>query len=120
MDDKMILVVDDEEAIRELVVEMLIGEGYTVVSACNGEDALHIIEHATPSLILLDLNMTILDGWGFVKALVVRGVVVPTILVSAAGNLAKHAADLGAVAWIRKPFDIVHLLATVGRHYRTT
>ncbi len=118
MDSRWILVVDDEEVIRELVAEVLALEGYTVASARNGRDDLRVMEDTIPALILLDLHMTVLDGFGFVKALVARGVIVPTILVSAATNLAKHAKDLGAVAFVGKPFNIGHLLTTVERHYQ--
>ncbi len=119
MDNRWILVVDDEDAIRELVAEMLTFEGYTVESARNGRDALRMMGSTLPSLILLDLNMTVLDRFGFVKALVRRGITVPTILVSAAANLANHAKDLGAVAFVGKPFEIAHLLMTVERHCQT-
>ncbi len=118
MDRRSILVVDDEDGIRELIAEVLICEGYTVASARNGRDALRVMEDTIPALILLDVNMTVLDGFGFVKALVARGIIVPTILVSAANNLAKHAKDLGAAAFVGKPFEIAHLLMTVERHYQ--
>ncbi len=118
MDSRLILVVDDEDGIRELIAEVLSSEGYTVQSACNGRDALRVMESTIPALILLDLHMTVLDGFGFVRALVARGITVPTILVSAAANLAQHARDLGAVAFIGKPFEIGHLLRTVERHHQ--
>lgn len=118
MEGRPILVVDDEGAIRDLVTDVLTSEGYTVASACDGRDALNVVERVHPSLILLDLNMPVLDGLAFVRALVARGIIVPTIFFSAAGNLAKHARDFGAVGFIAKPFEIAYLLRTVERHYQ--
>lgn len=120
MESRLILVVDDDEAIRALIADLLTGEGYRVESAGNGADALLVMARVVPTLILLDLNMAVLDGFGFVAALVALGLLVPTVLVSTATDLPLHAAELEAVAFIRKPFDIAHLLATVARHCTAT
>lgn len=118
MENRVILVVDDEEAIRELVTEVLISEGYAVQAASDGREALTVLERILPSLILHDLNMPVFDGFAFVGELVARGIRVPTIVISAATNLPKYAADMGVAAFVAKPFDIPHLLTTVERTYR--
>lgn len=115
MEDGPILIVDDEEAIRDVIADLLSGEGYRVQTASNGAAALCALDRILPSLILLDLHMPVLDGFGFVAALAARGLAVPIVLVSAGTSLAKHAAALGAVGCIAKPFEIVDLLMTVER-----
>jgi PleD family two-component response regulator len=81
-----ILVVDDDVAIREIVVEILELEGYPVEQAANGREALqHILNHP-PSLILLDMRMPILDGWGVARALEQRGLRFPIVVMTAAHN----------------------------------
>jgi CheY-like chemotaxis protein len=66
---KRVLVVDDEEMIRELLGYMLETEGYAVSSAANGEAGLRAIDSETPDLVLLDLKMPGLDGWGVIECL---------------------------------------------------
>lgn len=113
-----ILVVDDEQSIRELLVEALIDEGYDVECASDGREALDAIVRTSPRLMLLDLHMPLLDARGLAASLGARGIVVPIILISAELSLAKHASDVGAVAFIAKPFEVASLLTTVERHYR--
>src|SRR4051812_40483271 len=66
-----VLVVEDDDLIREGIREVLEAEGYTTEGAANGEEALFYLEGATtlPKLVLLDLRMPILDGWGLVNRL---------------------------------------------------
>jgi DNA-binding response OmpR family regulator len=115
MDDRLILVVDDDEAIRALVADVLTDEGYQVETAGNGTDALRVINRVVPAL-LLDLQMPPLDGFALMRVLGARGVTIPTILMSATTNLPRHATNLGAAAFIGRPFEIEHLLATVALH----
>ena len=64
-----ILVADDNDDIREAIVEALSGEGYHVVSARNGDEALRILRDLpVPTLILLDLMMPVMSGWEFLDA----------------------------------------------------
>ena len=64
---KQILVIEDEPALNEAYKLILDNQGYDVLSAYNGEEALEILKQATPSLLLLDLRMPKLDGIGFLK-----------------------------------------------------
>jgi CheY-like chemotaxis protein len=60
------MVVDDDEAIRRTIAEVLSEEGYAVKEAANGREALDLLRAGTrPCLLLLDLMMPVLDGWGF-------------------------------------------------------
>lgn len=118
MERKVIVVVDDTDAIRTLIAETLTEEGYSVLLAANGAEALAIVESTEPALILLDLNMPVLDGWGFAKTLAERALHFPIVILTAAGNAARHAKDLGAVGYIGKPFALEDLLTTVEQVFR--
>ncbi len=69
IDDKHVLVVDDNEDFRSLLVKVLQDEGYKVQSANNGKVALSTIESSKPSLILLDLSMPVMDGFELLRKL---------------------------------------------------
>jgi CheY-like chemotaxis protein len=60
-----ILVVDDDASLREQIVALLRDEGYRMLGAANGREALDVLETVTPKLILLDLSMPVMDGWQF-------------------------------------------------------
>ena len=68
-DQKRVLVVDDDASIRELLSTALEDDGYEVVPAINGADALSVCERWRPDVIVLDLMMPIMDGWTFAKRL---------------------------------------------------
>ena len=74
MTEAPILVVDDDPSIVSTVSEILDFEGYPVQTAANGAEALRAIERMQPSLVLLDMRMPVMDGWGFANALRERGV----------------------------------------------
>jgi len=113
--DCRVLVVDDEPAIRFVVAETLTFEGYPVKTARNGEEALKILEQERPELVLLDMRMPVLDGWGFARELKRRGVDVPIVVMTAAQNARGWSREIGATAYLAKPFDLVDLLDTVER-----
>jgi len=113
--DCRVLVVDDEPAIRFVVAETLTFEGYPVKTAGNGEEALKILEQERPELVLLDMRMPVLDGWGFARELKRRGVDVPIVVMTAAQNARGWSREIGATAYLAKPFDLVDLLDTVER-----
>ncbi len=118
MEHRHILVVEDTAEIRALIADMLTDEGYTVECACNGAEALAAVERDAPALVLLDLHMPVLDGWGFARALTARSLRIPIIVLTAATNAARYTRELGAVGCIRKPFALPDLLATVAETYR--
>lgn len=66
---KRILVAEDDLPSRELLVEILSGWGYEVIQACNGKEALQKIEETRPDLVLLDIQMPELDGFGVLRRL---------------------------------------------------
>lgn len=110
-----ILVVDDDPAIREIMALALGDEGYAVATAADGAKALRLVERGLPSAVLLDLSMPTLDGRGFLRGLVARGIILPVIIISAERDARRAAAELGAAAVLPKPFDLDEMLTTVDR-----
>lgn len=108
---KQILVVDDEPVIRDVLTALFTGEGYAVLSAGDGLAALEVMETASPDLIIADVIMPRLDGWGLLSRLRDQHAETPVILLSATfrGN------PPNGVVFVAKPFDIDHLLAVVER-----
>ena len=91
----LVLVIDDDEGIRHWIVALLEEEGFAAIGACNGMEALNFLAESkrTPSLILLDLMMPVLDGWTFCKLR--QGVAmlmeIPVVAISAAPMNGTHA-----------------------------
>jgi CheY-like chemotaxis protein len=115
MPELRVLVVDDEADIRATVTAMLEIEGYDVDEAANGADALHAIEEHAPDLILLDMRMPILDGWGFASELRRRGHRTPIVVMTAARDAARWASEIAASAFVAKPFGLDDLITAVER-----
>jgi two-component system, OmpR family, alkaline phosphatase synthesis response regulator PhoP len=113
---KRILVVEDELAIAEVVSELLGDEGYQVVTAANGQEALATLPKVEPDLVLSDVMMPLLDGRGLCRALAANPAYqsIPIVLMSAAGEaIAKNECTYNA--YLHKPFELVDLLDTVER-----
>ena len=108
---KQILVVDDELVIREVLTALFTGEGYAVLTAGDGLAALAALEDATPDLVIADIIMPRLDGWGLLTRLREEHPDLPIILLSA--TFRGHPPD--GVAFVAKPFDVDHLLNVVAR-----
>jgi CheY-like chemotaxis protein len=113
MPDVHVLVVDDEPDIRATVSAMLEIEGYAVTEAANGADALHQVEEQSPDVILLDMRMPVLDGWGFAAELRRRGHRTPIVVMTAARDAAHWAAEIAASAYVAKPFGFDDLISAV-------
>lgn len=64
-----ILIAEDNATNRELFRELLQARGYTVVEACDGQEALQMIEQTQPDMVLLDIGMPILDGFAVIRAI---------------------------------------------------
>jgi len=119
MSDSPILVVDDDPSILETVKVILDLEGYTVETAINGADALEKVGRSRPALVLLDMRMPVLDGWGFAREMKARGVKVPIVVMTAAQDARRWAAEIGAVDFVAKPFEIPDLLLAVERSHHS-
>ena len=108
-----IVLVEDDEAIRETFCELLEEEGYRVLTANNGREALAVLDslHGEPCLVLLDMMMPVMDGWEFLGALRTDQHDIPVVVISAVAE-----ATAGAVRVVRKPVDIDTLLDAVHQY----
>ena len=112
-----ILVVDDDEGIREFVQTVLSDEGYEVRTAWHGAAALELLEQVSPSVILLDMRMPVMDGWEFARQYRERpGPHAPIIVVTAARDADDRAAQIAADGVLPKPFRLHQLLALVDQY----
>jgi two-component system, chemotaxis family, chemotaxis protein CheY len=113
-----ILVVEDDPDIRSTVADILELEGYAVRLASNGAEALITLERASapPSLVLLDMRMPVLDGWGFARSVADMGMKLPILVMTAAQDASRWANEIGAQGYIAKPFDLMDLLASVSKY----
>lgn len=110
-----ILLVEDDPAIRRLLLELLTEEGYDVHTAGNGQAGVSAARTNRPDLILMDLMLPEMDGMAATRQLksdpTTRGI--PIIAISAGTNLRIHADDLPADGVVAKPFDLDTLLAAI-------
>ena len=117
-----ILVVDDDPATRQVVRYLLEDEGYAVVEAGNGEQALEAARRRKPSLITLDVMMPDMSGWNVLRAVREDATLqdVPVLLLSvlAGREHSSHALRLGANAVLSKPVDETELLTAVNKLLR--
>ena len=112
-----VLVVEDDEGIRDFVSMVLADEGYEVATAPHGAAALDLIDQAQPSLILLDMRMPIMDGWEFSRAYrELPPPHAPIVVVTAAQDAAERARQINADGYLAKPFDVDELLRIVDQY----
>lgn len=108
---KRVLVVDDEDYVRQLLCRVLASKGYTVDAAADGREGLEKITAVHPDLVLLDLMMPVMDGWQVLDALAQMEQHPPVVIVSAYVDRGR-ALKAGAVECLSKPFAIGQLLTT--------
>jgi two-component system OmpR family response regulator len=110
---RRVLIVDDEEAIRTLLEQLFDRAGFDVDIAEEGAAALAIIGERRPDLVLLDLQMEGMDGWGMLRSLADVPSPPPVIVVTGASKgLVRASAEACVVRIIEKPFSFRELLAT--------
>ena len=114
---KTILIVDDEDGVRESVREVLTDEGYRVVDTADGTQVLKMIKDEKPELVLLDIWMPQVDGIGLLKEIKSQEPEINVVMVSGHGNIhtAVTATKFGAFDFIEKPVTLEGLLLTVQR-----
>ena len=109
-----VLVVDDDVAIREMLLSLMEDEGYAAVGVGDGQEALDYLRgaDALPQAILLDLMMPRLDGWAFYAAQQADPALaaIPVIVLSARPDGAQQVARLGQVQFLSKPIDLTRLV----------
>ncbi len=119
MPQETILLADDDEMIVDVLRYRLEAEGYTVIVARDGEEALHLALSANPDLVLLDVMMPRLQGWEVCRQLRHTSTV-PILMLTARGEEMDRVLglELGADDYIVKPFSFRELLARIHAHLR--
>jgi two-component system KDP operon response regulator KdpE len=117
----IVLVVDDDPSIRHSLERELRGRGYTIVTASDGLEGIHIFETNAPDVVLTDLSMPRADGFELITAIRAKAHT-PIIVLSVRGDDADkiRALDLGADDFVTKPFSVAELLARVRAQLRRT
>jgi CheY-like chemotaxis protein len=114
--ERLVLVVDDDPDILQTLALCLSTEGYGVMMAANGQEALDVLRREKPAVILLDLMMPVMDGWQFIHEIDQRGWrKAPILILSADRAVQGHANRLHADAFLAKPFDLEELLGKVSQ-----
>ncbi|GAC1456111.1 MAG: hypothetical protein NVSMB8_02290 [Candidatus Limnocylindrales bacterium] len=110
-----VLVVEDDDAIRSFIVEVLVGVGYRVVESPDGQHALARLDIDPPDVVVLDLQLPTVDGWAVLAALEEHPRKPPVVVMSAGANAKQAAAQFGAAGHLEKPFAVSALIAVVDR-----
>lgn len=113
-----VLVVEDDDSVALVLADLLEEEGFEVRRASNGRTGLDLLEAFRPHVVLLDLMMPVLDGWGFrahQRQLPPDLAQIPVLVLSGARDARTAAADLGAAGVVTKPFEVDALADTVRR-----
>jgi CheY-like chemotaxis protein len=115
--EPLLLLVDDDPAMRRMAETLLTAHGYHVIVAAHGRDAIQRLRERCPHLIVLDLNMPVMDGWQFRREQRYLSdksrAAVPVLLMTGEDDAPRHANALQAVGIVKKPFDPDDLLDAV-------
>lgn len=116
---RTILTVDDSRTMRDMLLLALSGAGYRVVQAQDGMHGLEVLQQESPDVIVTDINMPRLDGFGFIEKVRrdVKHRAIPILVLTTESDTEKkdRARRAGATGWIVKPFDPTKLVAAVRR-----
>jgi CheY-like chemotaxis protein len=114
MQSHRVMVVEDDDDIRESLVDILADQGYVVTGACDGRDALDKLGAASerPCVIVLDLMMPVMDGPGFRQQQLRDPALsdIPVVVISACRDIDESSKDMGAKAMLKKPLKVKDLL----------
>ena len=110
---KTILLVDDDPSVREMVGRVLLGEGYLVLCAANGPEAINIEASTDIDLVLLDLNMPGQSGWDTFERLTSENPLLAIVIITARPQQLFTAVNAGAGALLEKPLNFPKLLKTM-------
>lgn len=114
-----VLAVDDSRTMREMIKQALTDFGFEVIVADDGVHGLETLATCDPNVIITDINMPRMDGFGFIEAVrkdeTKSGVPILTLTTESAPELKQRARDAGATGWIVKPFDKDKLAAVIRR-----
>jgi len=114
-----ILTVDDSRTMRDMLKMALVEAGYNVLQAVDGVDGLDVLQNSAPDVIVTDINMPKMDGYGVIRHMrsVPEHMTTPILVLTTESEGPKRnlARDAGATGWIVKPFDTDKLVAAVRR-----
>ena len=112
-----ILIVDDEEDIRETLADRLEAEGFEVMQAVNGVEGMEGIRNSDPDIVLLDLQMPEMDGMQVLENIARERLETTVVVITAYGTIerAVEAMKAGAFDFIPKPFEPDHLRVVVAK-----
>lgn len=119
MKKTIILTVDDSRTIRNMLLMTLNGAGYETLQAEDGVHGLEVLVDAEPDVIITDINMPRMDGFGFIENVrrSERHRAVPILVLTTESDAEKknRAREAGATGWIIKPFDPEKLISAIQR-----
>lgn len=110
---KTLLLVDDDPAIRRILLRLLTDENYHVLTARDGREAIQVAEANEIDLVLLDLNMPVQDGWQAFEQLTAKNPALPIIVITARPNQFFPALAAGVGALLEKPLDFAKLFKAI-------
>ena len=114
-----VLIVEDDEDLRDMMAQMLTLEGFQATTAANGREALDYLHTSSkPHVILLDLMMPVMDGWEFRRLQQADPELAPVPVIVLSALDSARAATVDAAAFLRKPLDFDRLLELVRQHCR--
>ncbi|MDQ2095712.1 response regulator [Rhodalgimonas zhirmunskyi] len=116
---RKVFAVDDSRTMRAMLEATLHAAGFDVALAEDGQDGLDRIDRVAPDLVITDLNMPRLDGFGFIEGVRARerhrGLPILVLTTESGAALKMRAREVGATGWIVKPFDDAKLVAAINR-----
>jgi len=116
---KTILTIDDSRTMRDMLRLALVEAGFDVVQAVDGVDGLDALSRCTPDVIVTDINMPRLDGFGVIEAVrrdtKWRGVPILVLTTESDDTKKQRARQSGATGWIVKPFNPAKLVAAINK-----
>lgn len=114
-----VLAIDDSRTIREMLRETLVNAGFDVHLAVDGQDGLDKLQSVQPHVIITDINMPRLDGFGVIEAVragtAYSALPILVLTTESAPDLKDRARRSGATGWIVKPFDDTKLVSAIRR-----
>jgi len=116
---KTILLIEDDDDLRESMVELLAAHGYRALAVSNGSEGLDWLQaNPPPCLILLDLMLPVMSGWEFRRQQLAdyKLSAIPTVVLSGISDLAQESRRLHAIAFLSKPIDFQSLYETIDRY----
>jgi CheY-like chemotaxis protein len=113
----LILLIEDDDDLREVEVGILERAGFRVVSAREGGEALELVKREMPKVIFLDMRMPGMDGWAFAREFRARhDHCAPIVVVTAAASAEKRAEEIAADGALGKPFDAREFIKVAETH----